>query len=159
MRLGLVLAVALPGSLAASMPALLALRGGLDAKWTPNGEAPAPYSTNARQQMGMDPEQMAQMAGAGAGGAQAPAAAPGATLRFSLLSLAIIYLTNNWKLVDGLWAFIMKLLQPLLSSMDARREAQAKATAAEAAKAARAARLARLSATKAKASSAADDEE
>ena len=48
-------------------PALLSLyklRGGLDAKWTPNGEAPAPYSTNARQQMGMDPQAMAGMAGA-----------------------------------------------------------------------------------------------
>ena len=26
-----------------SLVALLALRGGLDAKWTPNGEAPEPY--------------------------------------------------------------------------------------------------------------------
>merc|ERR1719152_890430 len=101
----------LPGSTAASLPTLLALRGGLDAKWTPNGEAPAPYSAKARQQMGMDPQAMAQAMG-GAGGAQAPAAAPGATLRFSLASLIVMYLTNNWKLMIALQDFVMKLLQP-----------------------------------------------
>lgn len=38
---------------------LVASTSALDAKWTPNGEAPAPFSTNARQQMGMDPAAMA----------------------------------------------------------------------------------------------------
>jgi hypothetical protein len=56
---------------------LLAGCEALEAKWTPNGEAPAPFSTKARQEMGMDPA-------AFAGQAQAPLVPPGAGLPFSL---------------------------------------------------------------------------
>ena len=133
--------------------ALLALRGGIDMKWTPNGEAPAPYSTNARQQMGMDPQAMAAMAGGGAPGQAAPAA-PGATLQFNLCALVAMYFANNWKIVQALHEFLLKLLAPLLSAMGARREVQQKAAAAEEAAAARRARLARLKSMKAKGASA-----
>jgi hypothetical protein len=52
--------------------------GALDAKWTPNGEAPAPFSTKARQEMGIDPT-------AFAGQAQGqPLAPPARMLPFNL---------------------------------------------------------------------------
>ena len=125
---------------------LLALRGGLDAKWTPNGEAPAPYSTNARQQMGMDPQAMAGAMGGAGGAPQAPPPAPGATLRFSLCSLLVVYLANNWKLVLALQDVILKLLAPFLNAAEARKEVAAKEAARAAAATARAARAARLKA-------------
>ena len=132
---------------------LLALRGGLDAKWTANGEAPAPYSTNARQQMGMDPQQMAGMMGGAGGAPQAPPQAPGALLTFSLLSLLVMYIMNNWKLVEGVQDFVMKVISPFTGAMEAKREAEAKAAAAADKEAARKARVARLKAAKGKASS------
>ena len=141
--------------------ALLALRGGLDAKWTPNGEAPAPYSTNARQQMGMDQQAMAGMAAGGAGAAPAPA--PGATLHFNLIALLVMYICNNWKVVIALQEMIMKLLSPVTGAIGVRKELQAKQAASAAAATAREARLARLRASTAKAASssgsAGDDDE
>ena len=59
---------------------MFALTTALDAKWTPNGEAPAPFSTKARQQTGMNP---AAFAGQG----QAPLTPPSGGLRLTLGSL------------------------------------------------------------------------
>ena len=117
-------------------------------QWTPNGEAPAPYSTKARQQMGMDPQAMAGMMGQ-AGGAAPPAAVPGATMKFNLAALVVMYLTNNWKLVIALQEIVMKLLKPFLDMYNAQQVAKEKAAAAAATAAAREARLRRLSAAKA----------
>ena len=103
---------------------LCALAGALDAKWTPNGEAPAPFSTKAREQMGIDPSQFA-------GGAPAPASGGGSTLKLGMGMLAAIYLANNWNVAVALQGFLLKLLGPLLASM---RDSQAqKARAADAA--------------------------
>ena len=138
--------LALAISTADARPALLSLyklRGGLDAKWTPNGEAPAPYSTNARQQMGMDPQAMAGMAGGQQG---APAQAPGAAFKFSLLALLVMYICNNYKIVEAVQEIVMKLLKPFLDAKAAKEEAAAKQDAADAAAAARKARAARLKA-------------
>ena len=112
---------------------------GLDAKWTPNGEAPAPFSTNARQQMGIDPA-----AFAGQTTAQQPLQVPGATLRFNLVTLVAVYLANNWKLVLAVQDIVMKLLQPFLSAQTQRKEAQAEAARLDSVAAARKARLERL---------------
>lgn len=145
-----------------SLVALLALRGGLDAKWTPNGEAPEPYSTNARQAAGMDPAQMAGAAAGMPGQPQGAPPAPGATLQFSLLALLVFYLANNWKLVQGIQDIVMKMLAPFINASAVRKETQAKEAAADAAAAAREARAARLRAAKSKSSSkkaAADDDE
>jgi hypothetical protein len=111
----------------------------LDAKWTPNGEAPAPFSTNARQQMGIDPS-------AFAGQARGPPAVPpkGVGLQFNAGALLVMYLTNNWKVVIALQQIILKLLQPFIGAMDQRRDAQEKASKAATAEAARQARLSRL---------------
>ena len=108
-------------------PSLLALRGGLDAKWTANGESPAPYSTNARQQMGMDPQQMAGQMPGMPGQQQAPPQAPGAMLQFNLLALLVIYLANNWKIVLYLQDMVMTILQPFIGAREARAAEAARA--------------------------------
>ena len=129
----------------------------LDAKWTPNGEAPAPYSTNARQQMGMDPSAMAGQA------TGAPVVPPGGgvMMRFNMGALLVLYLSNNWKVVEAIQALILKLLQPILVAMGDRKAQQAKEALAASAAAARKARIARLKAqgSSAKQSAAADDDE
>lgn len=110
----------------------------LDVKWTPNGEAPAPFSTKARQQMGMDPAAMA-------GQASRPAVRPkGVAVRYTLGALAMMYIANNWKMVLVLQDMVMKLLEPFLN---ARKATQAAATQQETQaqkEAARKARIARL---------------
>ena len=60
----------------------------LDAKWTPNGEAPAPFSTKAREAMGMDPTAFAGQAG----NAVVP---KGAMLQLTLGALLAMYISNN----------------------------------------------------------------
>ena len=132
----------------------------LDAKWTPNGEAPAPFSTSARNQMGMDPAAMAGQAG------QATAIPPaGSIMKFNVVTLLIVYLCNNWKLVAGLQDIVMSLVQPLLGAAESRKQAAAAAAKAEAAAAARRARVSRLKATGGsrsavgKAKAAADDDD
>lgn len=124
----------------ALISAALPLAAALDAKWTPNGEAPAPYSTNARQQMGMDPS-------AFAGQAKGPPAVPpggSVAMPFNAGALLVVYLSNNWKIVEAIQQIILKLLQPILSALSVRKEQQQKEAAATAAAAARKARLARL---------------
>jgi hypothetical protein len=114
----------------------------IDMKWTPNGEGPAPFSTKARQQMGVDPAAMA-------GQAQAQGA-PGGGLGFSLGMLAVIYLSNNWKIVMALQHLVMQFLAPFLQANGARQEAvRLKAQQAEMERA----RLARLERLKAKTAS------
>jgi hypothetical protein len=133
----------------------------LDAKWTPNGEAPAPFSTNARNQMGMDPAAMAGQAG------QATAIPPaGSIMKFNVVTLLIVYLCNNWKLVAALQEIVMSLLQPLLGAAESRKQAAAAAAKAEAAAAARRARVSRLKASggrsavgKSKAAAVVDDDD
>ena len=110
----------------------------LDVKWTPNGEAPAPYSTNARAKMGMDP---AAMAGQAAG---APLTPPGAGLPFTIGALVMVYFANNWKVMIALQEMIMVLLRPFLKAMDARKEAQEQLSQKAAQAAARRARAERL---------------
>ena len=134
----------------------------LDAKWTPNGEAPAPFSTNARTQMGMDPAAMAGQAGQ-------PTAVPpaGSIMKFTGFNLLIMYLCNNWKIVVALQEIIMGILAPVLGGMESRKKAAEVAAKAEAAAAARKARLARLKSQaggrsavgKTKAASLADDDD
>lgn len=111
----------------------------LDAKWTPNGEAPAPFSTNARNAMGIDPAAFAD-------GTTAGAPPKGAALRFNVGALLIVYLANNWKAVVALQEMILKLLGPLLGASAARSEAAAKLSSDAAKAAARKARVARLAA-------------
>ena len=96
----------------------------------------------------MDPAAMAGMAGGG--GAAAPAPAPGATLKFSLVALIVMYICNNWKVVEVLQTMVMKIIAPMTGAMEQKREASAKLAASEAAAVAREARLARLRAAKAK---------
>ena len=130
-----------------------AVCAGLEAKWTPNGEAPAPFSQKARQEMGMDPQAFAGQAGA-------PIAMKGATTKLNMNMLMVMYLSNNWKLVLALQEFLLKLLKPFIDSMGARREQQEKAAAAASEAAARKARLKRLKAqAKAKASAAVDEDD
>lgn len=128
----------------------------LDAKWTPNGEAPAPFSTKARQQMGMDPAAMA-------GAAAATAVAPGAAFKFNLFALLVMYLCNNWKVVMAFQEVAGTLLQPLFGAMETKKQQAEAAAKLKAAADARAARLSRLkaqgSAAKNRASSMADDDE
>lgn len=139
----------------------------IDMKWTPNGEAPAPYSANARAKMGMDP---AAMAGQAQG---APLTPPGAGLPFtigalvrrrssspspemsgstvhmtmvshSLRSQVMVYFANNWKVMIALQEMIMVLLRPFLKAMDARKVAQERHSQQVAQAAARRARAERL---------------
>ena len=112
----------------------------LDAKWTPNGEAPAPFSTKARQDMGIDPAAFAGQTQAQG----APLQVPGALLRFNLGALFVVYLANNWKIVLAVQEFIMKLVQPMLDSKAQQKEAQAEALRLESVAAARKARVSRL---------------
>ena len=65
----------------------------LDMKWTPNGEAPAPFSKKAREQMGIDPSSFA-------GSAQP--VARGSTLRLGVGSLLVLYMTHNWNAILAL---------------------------------------------------------
>lgn len=119
----------------------LACCSALDAKWTPNGEAPAPFSTNARTQMGMDPAAMAGQAG------QATAIPPaGSIMKFTGFNLLVVYLCNNWKLVAALQEFIMAILAPFIGAAESRKQAAEAAAKEQAAAAARKARLARLKA-------------
>ncbi|KOO24022.1 hypothetical protein Ctob_001587 [Chrysochromulina tobinii] len=120
-----------------------ALTTALDAKWTPNGEAPAPFSTKARQQPGMNP---AAFAGQG----QAPLTPPSGGLQLTLGSLLVVYLANNWKIVLALQAFVLQLLQPFFSAAEVRRKKAEEAEQAAADAAARKARAARLAKAKAK---------
>ena len=132
--------------LACMLPAVLSL----DAKWTPNGEAPAPFSTKARQQMGMDPAAFAGQAAAGA-----PLVPPGTMMKFNLLALLIMYITNNWKMVIAVQDIVLKALQPFLNAAEQKKAAKAREVQAKAKAAARSARLDRL----AQASSAAADDD
>ena len=125
-------------AIVACVVCLLPLAAGLDAKWTPNGEAPAPFSTRARQEMGIDPQSFA-------GQTQATKQVTG-TLGLSVGSLLTVYICNNWKLVIMLKEFIMTLLKPFLNSAAAKREAQARMDRAAAADSARKARLSRIQA-------------
>jgi len=119
--------------------AVLTCAAGLEAKWTPNGEAPAPYSTKARQAMGMDPAAMAGMAGAAA----APVS-PGGTLKFNLGCLLVVYLCNNWKIVLAVQELVLKLLRPTLAARDAKRDAAERQATIKSTATARKARLERL---------------
>mmetsp|Transcript_88143 Transcript_88143/g.121586 ORF Transcript_88143/g.121586 Transcript_88143/m.121586 type:complete len:155 (+) Transcript_88143:50-514(+) len=126
---------------------ILRIRGGLDATWTPNGEGPAPFSTKARQQMGMDPSAMAGAPATGAGGG----------LQMGIIMLVVMYLANNWKVALAFQSFVKQLLTPVLKSMSARKEAGEMKAAAAAKRAEAAARKARRQAAAAKAKSK-DDE-
>lgn len=108
----------------------------LDAKWTPNGEAPAPFSTRARQQMGVDPQQFADGSVAGA--------PPGGGFKLTLWMLGVMYVANNWNAVLALQAILLKLLDPLLRSLKAQGESRERARAAAEAERARVARRDRL---------------
>lgn len=129
---------------ALTLLACLCVGNALEASWTPNGEGPAPYSTKAREAMGMDPAAMAGQ----------PAAAGGGTARLGLYSLAVVYLTNNWNVVIALQQLIMKLLAPFLKSASAAKAAQARAAAEATQAEAREARAARLAAKRKSASKA-----
>ena len=107
----------------------------LDMKWTPNGEGPAPFSKNAREQMGMDP---AAMAG------EPAAAQGGGTMKLGLGALLVVYFTNNWNVVIALQGALQRLMGPMLLASASKGAAKAKAADAAAAKRARAARLSRL---------------
>merc|ERR1719261_2423555 len=106
----------------------------LDMKWTPNGEGPAPFSKNAREQMGMDP---AAMAG------EPAAAQGGGTMKLRLGALLVVYFTNNWNVVIALQGALQRLMGPMLLASASKGAAKAKAADAAAAKRARAARLSR----------------
>ena len=99
---------------AAALLACMCASSALEASWTPNGEGPAPYSTKARQAMGMDPAAMAGTL----------AAAGGGTARLGMYSLAVVYLTNNWNVVIALQRIIMKLLEPFLKAAGAAKAAK-----------------------------------
>jgi len=136
--------------------ALVTCAAGLEAKWTPNGEAPAPHSTKARQAMGMDPAAMAGMAGA----AGAPVSPPGGALKFNLGCLLVVYLCNNWKIVLAIQELVLKLLRPTLAARDAKRDAAERQSAIKATATARKARLQRLrqSSSKSAGGGSADDD-
>mmetsp|Transcript_44057 Transcript_44057/g.115776 ORF Transcript_44057/g.115776 Transcript_44057/m.115776 type:complete len:143 (-) Transcript_44057:134-562(-) len=125
-----------------SFALVVSLTTALDAKWTPNGEAPAPFSTKARQEMGIDPAAFAGQAGS-------PVTPPGGgSLQLTLGSLLVVYLANNWKIVLALQEFILAMLKPFFSAQDLKREKAEQAEVVAAAAAARTARAARLSKTK-----------
>ena len=91
----------------------------LDAKWTPaegTGDGPAPYSTKAREAMGIDPAQMA-------GGGQAAAPKPGGTAGLFLSMMGVIYFANNWKIAESLMNVGMGLAAPFLAQRAAAAEA------------------------------------
>ena len=144
--------VVLHASLLLMLAALLPLSSALDAKWTPNGEAPAPFSTRARQEMGIDPQSFA---------GQTQATKPVSTGTFGLVvgSLLTMYLCNNWKIVLVLQELVMTLLKPLLVSLGAAKEQKAKQARAVQAEAARKARIARLKKSAAASSVVEDDED
>ena len=108
----------------------------LDMKWTPNGEGPAPFSKNAREEMGMDPAAMAGEPAAAQGG--------GGTLQLGLGALLVVYFTNNWNVVLALQGALQRLMGPMLLASASKGAAKVQATDAAAAKRARAARLSRL---------------
>jgi len=112
----------------------------LEAKWTPNGEAPAPFSKRARENMGMDPS-------AFAGGASQPVAR-GSTLRLGFGSMAVLYLANNWNVVIALKAMLLSLLEPVFRALSSQKTRAKAAAAAASAEEARLARLERLKANK-----------
>ena len=90
----------------------------LDAKWTPaegTGDGPAPYSTKAREAMGIDPAQMA-------GGGQA-APKPGGTAGLFLSMMGVVYFANNWKIAESLMNVGMGLAAPFLAQRAAAAEA------------------------------------
>jgi hypothetical protein len=68
---------------------------GLDAKWTPNGDAPAPFSARARAEMGMDEAP---------GGRRKPVRADNWSdgLKVNLGALVALYLANNWNVALNL---------------------------------------------------------
>ena len=107
----------------------------------------------------MDPQAMAGMMGGQGGGKPAPPVAPGATLKFNLFALLVVYIANNWKLVMALQDMVMKLLQPFLDAKSARAAETAKEEAAAAKAAAAKARAARLKAQASSAPAAADDDD
>lgn len=115
----------------------LGFSAALDMKWTPNGEGPAPFSTKQREAMGMDPS---AMMGGQPGQPEGP---QGGTLTLGLGALLVVYITNNWLLVQPLMNVLQGLLGPLLGAAAAPKATRAKPSAAEAQKA-RAARLSRL---------------
>ena len=115
----------------------LGFSAALDMKWTPNGEAPAPFSTKQREAMGMDPS---AMAGGQPGQPEEPT---GGTLTLGLGALLVVYVTNNWLLVQPLVNVLQGLLGPLLGAAAAPKPAR-KAVSAKDAQKARAARLSRL---------------
>ena len=105
----------------------------IDMKWTPNGEGPAPFSTKARQQMGIDPQSFAQ--------------APNiksVTTRMGLASLAVMYVTNNWCIVLALRDWLTRLFEPIFRAMRAQKEQKERLATAKAAEAARTNRVNRL---------------
>uniref|UniRef100_A0A7S0JH44 Uncharacterized protein n=1 Tax=Calcidiscus leptoporus TaxID=127549 RepID=A0A7S0JH44_9EUKA len=121
------------------MLALCAVCGivALDVKWTPNGEAPAPFSKKAREQMGIDPSSFA-------GGAQP--VARGSTLRLGVGALVVMYVTHNWNAVLALQAFVLKLIEPLVKAIRSSKEQKQRALEAAQAEKARLARVNRLKA-------------
>ena len=120
----------------ATLLLLAAGAAALDAKWTPNGEAPAPFSTKARQQMGVDPASFA--------GAQKAPTSGGGTLGLSLGMALVVYLTNNWNLVIALQRLIEQLIAPFVDSRRAAAERKDRLATAAAMDSARKARLERL---------------
>jgi len=112
----------------------------IDMKWTPNGEGPAPFSTKARQQMGMDP-------GAFAGQEQqAPAAGKSGMLGFSMGMVLSIYFANNWKIVLALQDVLRGLIAPFAGAAAARKAAATAASERLRLQTEKAARLERLKA-------------
>eukprot|EP00325_Prymnesiales_sp_UTEX-LB-985_P026815 CAMPEP_0174722486 /NCGR_PEP_ID=MMETSP1094-20130205/38579_1 /TAXON_ID=156173 /ORGANISM="Chrysochromulina brevifilum, Strain UTEX LB 985" /LENGTH=133 /DNA_ID=CAMNT_0015923355 /DNA_START=67 /DNA_END=468 /DNA_ORIENTATION=+ len=108
----------------------------IDMKWSPNGEAPAPFSTNARKAAGIDPA-------AFAGQTQAPLTPPGSSLQLTLGALIVVYLTNNWKLVLALQEVLLGMLKPFFKSMEDRKVRSESLSLAQSQAEARKARAAR----------------
>ena len=113
---------------------------GIDMKWTPNGEAPAPFSTNARNAMGMDPAAFAGQAQA------APLTPPGGGLQLSIGALIVVYLANNWKVFLALQEMVLTMMKPFLQAAGDKKAAAERLSLAESQAEARKARAARLSA-------------
>merc|ERR1712087_934251 len=126
------------GMRSALVLATVACGAALDMKWTPNGEAPLPFSTKAREQMGVDPAAFA--------GSQQRLS--GGTVGLGLSSLAIISLTNNWNIVLMLHELVRQMLQPLFTAIQSKQEQKKRVQSAAAAEQARKARLNRLRSTR-----------
>jgi hypothetical protein len=79
---------------------------GLDAKWTPNGDAPAPFSARARAEMGMDETP---------GGRRKPVQPDNWSdgLKVNLGALIVMYLANNWNVALNLQKGTRTLLGPV----------------------------------------------